>query len=287
LIHLQDRTESSGADGAWVGVDAGATLAKIALRSAGGELSFDTLPSSDPDAVLARIAALGADRAGLTGAGAAALAERLECPSAQINEFAAWGAGARGLLANADEAAPTRFMVVSLGTGTSVLLVDGLSAQRIGGTALGGGTVVGLGCSLCNAIDFDELCKLAAEGDTGRVDLRVSDIYRSGEIPLAGDITAANFGGLAIRGTDGVSRADLAAGVMNLVGENIGLICAGLAAAVQVEVVALGGSTLRNNPALVGSLTQITAAVGRRPVLLERGGHAGALGALELARARD
>ena len=76
-----------------------------------------------------------------------------------------------------------RHLVVSVGTGTSVMLVDGLSVTRVGGTALGGGTVMGLGSLLTGSLRFSHLAGLAAEGQRQNVDLRVSDIYRPGEIP--------------------------------------------------------------------------------------------------------
>ena len=264
----------------------GATLSKLAADQSGEGLALQARPTRDLDGVAAALAATGCESVGVTGGGGARLAERLDCPTFALNEFAAWAAGARMMLAEQQGAAPARFLVVSIGTGTSVLLVDGMSAQRIGGTALGGGTAVGLGLALSGAADFDELCQLAAKGDAARVDLMVSDIYRPGEIPLAGDITAANFGRLATKGAEGCSPEDFAAGVMNLVGENVGLVCGGLAAAAQVTVVAFGGSTLLGNPALVRSLTTVTSALGREPILLRDGEYTGARGALELARAR-
>jgi pantothenate kinase len=73
---------------------------------------------------------------------------------------------------------------------------------------------------------------------------------------------------------------------MGLVGENIALICGGLAAATQVRRIVFAGSTLRGNPALVEVLREITRALGREPIFLAQGEHAGALGALLLAEAR-
>jgi hypothetical protein len=73
---------------------------------------------------------------------------------------------------------------------------------------------------------------------------------------------------------------------MGLVGENVALICGHLAGLAGVACVVYGGSTLCDNPALADVLRLVTAAVGRRALLLEQGAHAGALGALELARAR-
>lgn len=282
-----------------VGLDVGATLAKIVLEPSGGAQgpTFELLPSADPAAVADHVSALGPSRVGATGGGAvgllALLADRLDAPGHHAGEFEAWGAGARRLLTRAEGAPPAGepFLVVSLGTGTSILLVTPETTLRVGGTALGGGAVVGLGGTLAGA-DFDELCELARQGDAGGVDLRVSDIYTDHEISLAGDLTAASFGKLArdlveqgfTRKTSPQDRADRVAGVMRLVGENVALICAGIAAATRARHVVYGGSTLHGNSCLVEVLREVTALCGLQCCFLPHGGFAGALGALELAR---
>jgi len=82
-----------------VGVDAGATLTKLAIRDRVGAVHFELLDvGEDRDAVARRIDALAPQSLGLTGGGGIEIAERVTCRSAAINEFAAWGAGASGLL---------------------------------------------------------------------------------------------------------------------------------------------------------------------------------------------
>jgi type II pantothenate kinase len=152
----------------------------------------------------------------------------------------------------------------------------------LGGTALGGGTLMGLGGLLLGGASFEEIIALAARGDRRRVDLLVSDIYRPGEIALAGDATAANFGKPAVhRGPP--APEDLANAIMGMLGENVALICTGLAAAHGVRRIVYGGSTLRGNRPLRDVLTLITTAFGREPLFLDAGEYAGAIGALELA----
>jgi len=110
------------------------------------------------------------------------------------------------------------------------------------------------------------------------------DIYRAGEFPLAGDLTASSFAKLARADcASAPRRQDLAAALMGLVGENVALICGGLAAAAQVPRVLYAGSTLRDNPALCGVIAVVTSALGRTPVFPEHGEFAGAVGALRLA----
>jgi type II pantothenate kinase len=268
-----------------IGVDAGATLVKIATRSPEGVLSYRLVPATALSEVVETIRSTRPDRVGLTGGGATKLEEKLGGGTLRVNEFAAWGKGAAELLRDLPSGAARRYLLVSLGTGTSVMLVDGMAVSRIGGTALGGGTVVGLGAALLDRSDFAEISALASRGDRRRVDLLVSDIYRPGEIPLLGELTAASFGKLA-RSPDGrasPAREDLAHAVMGLVGENVALICAGLGAAHQVDRLVIGGATLRNNRTLREVLQLITAALGHETIFLPDGEFAGALGALQLA----
>ena len=131
---------------------------------------------------------------------------------------------------------------------------------------------------------FDEIAELAAAGDRRRVDLLISDIYPDGDFPLPGEANAASFAKLSRVGeSDRPEAGDLAHGVMGLVGENIALICCGLAAATKVERIVWGGTTLRNNPALVTVLAGASRALGRQPTFLPQGEFVGALGALERA----
>ena len=279
-----------------IGIDAGLTLTKLAIEAEDGDIRFEKLASADRRGVVERVAELlepsNTPNVGLTGGGATQLSTALPTASAAIGEFAAWGSGARNLVAESDafsatdEPAPQRFMMVSLGTGTSVLLVDGLSAQRIGGTALGGGTVMGLGRALTKATSFEELCALAAKGDSKRVDLIISDIYQAGEIALPTDATASSFGRVGREGPESATAEDLAAGVMNLVSENIALLCGSLSNPMQARHVAFGGSTLCANPTLATGLASVLAMLGCQCAILTGGEYAGALGALELLRAR-
>lgn len=279
-------------------MDVGATLAKLAVREPGGDAYFGFLPASALEAVVRRIHALEPARIGLTGCGAAGLSARLGIEATRVLEFDAWGRGSKELLRRQGDDADAPYLLVSLGTGTSVLEVRGATISRLGGSALGGGTVMGLGVALTGCGGYEELCKLAREGRRGNVDLLVSDIYEPGEVPIRGEATASSFGNLARWLTpdpgggaasqiDPSRREDLASSVMGLVGENVALISCGLASSADIVRVVYGGATLSENPALVAVLLGVTAAMGRTPVLLEDGGFAGALGALALATDSD
>jgi type II pantothenate kinase len=274
--------------GTALGVDLGATLAKLALREKEGRNRFELLPADALAQIEARIERWRPERIGLTGAGAGELARRLAGRVTAVDEFRAWHAGAEALLEKEGLSRTGRYLLVSLGTGTSVLLADGARIARVGGTALGGGTLLGLGASLLGTISFQELTSLAKRGRREQVDLSVGDIDRDGWVPLPRAVTASNFGKVPrqLREGKGIAREDLAGGLVGLVGENVALICAALAAREGVIRIVLAGSTLRGNPALHEVLGAVLRALDREPLFLPSGEFAGSLGALLLAGGR-
>jgi type II pantothenate kinase len=266
------------AGGPCAGVDVGATLTKLALPDGAG-VRLESVPSELAGRVDALLAEHPGARVGVTGGGAAHLLATLGS-AVRVDEFRAWHAGVAELLPERRE----RFLLVSIGTGTSMMLVEGGSVRRLAGTPLGGGTVLGLGAALTGTSDFAQLCALAAEGDRSRVDLSVADVYEGGIAPLAGDVMASSFARLAGRHRREVARpADLARSLVAMVGENVALLAGSLALLVGVEHVVFGGSTLRGNPALRAALADYLGRFGRTPTFLEEGAFAGALGARRLA----
>jgi type II pantothenate kinase len=259
-----------------VGIDVGATLAKLVLQR--DELRRARHPSADLPAVAAQVASWRPARIAATGGGAAELgAELAGVPVERVGEFEAWARGAPLVAGRAGVELPEDYLLVSLGTGTSVLAVHGQVAERVGGSALGGGTLLGLGRLLLGTHTFAEIAGLAAKGDRRRVDLLVGDIYRRGELPLAADLNAASFGKLA-----STSPEDLAHALMGLVGENVGIIAASLAKAAGVSTIVYCGSTLDENPALEAAVSLATRAFGGLPRYLPLGAYCGAMGAADL-----
>ena len=263
------------------GADVGTSLVKLALRGADGDTRYELLPSGDLSAVAARLAASSPSRVGLTGGGASRLSRLIDSDTAEVGEFEAWADGARSML-HEEGQAPPRFLLVSVGTGTSALLVEDDAVRRVGGTALGGGTILGLGRELAGTGRFEDLCALASAGDRKRVDLLIADVYPEGGFMLPAEVNAASFARIA-RLADGESARpdDLVQSLMGLVGENVALICCGLAAANHVTPIVFGGTSLRGNPTLVGVLRLVCLALRTHPTFLPRGEFAGALGALE------
>ena len=263
-----------------VGVDAGATLSKIVIDDGRGGLRHELRSSRDREGVAEFLGGLACSHVGITGGGARWLADRLDCSVSLVDEFEAWSLGAQTQQGPSTEP----YLLVSLGSGTSILRVESSGhTSRVGGTALGGGSVTGLGAALVGTRNFEELCDMAERGDKSRADLIVSDIYRDGDINLPGDLTAASFGKLSREAAGEVpasSPADRAAALMSMIGENVGLICAGLAAIHGAKRVVFGGSTLTGNTILTNVLTVVVMFNGSQAVFLEDGAYTGAIGAL-------
>ncbi len=153
----------------------------------------------------------------LTGGGTHAMAsDLLGLPVRKVEEMTAIGLGGIELTGKRDA------LVVSMGTGTAVLEVrdHGRSIRHVGGTGVGGGTLVGLSRCILNKFEIDSLWKLARGGDLSKVDLSVKDIAGGAVGFLPENATASNFGKV----TDDATEADLARGVVNMVGQTIGTI---------------------------------------------------------------
>ena len=277
-----------------VGVDSGASLTKLCARDQDGALHFATWPAPSRERVLELLERLTPHRIGITGCGAAALATALQSKATALGpevtapvEFEAWARGAAEMLARRGQASEGPYLLVSVGTGTSMLRVEGTRVERVGGTALGGGTTLGLGRALLGIATPDALEALAGGGERQRVDLMISDLF---EDPAAAPsaVVASAFGKLGRTNapqTGAVTEPkpreeDLAAAVLGLVGDNIGLLAHAHAQATGVARIVYGGSTLQSHPRIAQTLELFGLALGHETIVLPRGGHAGALGAL-------
>ena len=163
-----------------------------------------------------RIAISDIKRVVMTGVGSSYVKRDLygiECT--RIPEFTCIGKG--GLyLSGLDNA-----IVVSMGTGTAIVHANSSgSMDYLGGTGVGGGTLMGLSKLLLGAEEIEHLVEYAKEGDLGKVDLRIKDMTSPGTRLLNEDMTAANFGNVS----DMATKGDIAAGISNLVYETVGMV---------------------------------------------------------------
>jgi type II pantothenate kinase len=261
-----------------LGIDAGASLVKLVYAGSTAPVQR-SFAAREREAVLSYALGAGAEVIGVTGGGARSLAAQL--PGARsLPEFEAWAAGAPLLARLAGIELPEAYLLVSLGTGVSVSLVRGGRGVRVGGTALGGGSLLGLGRLLLGTSDFTRLVELARRGDRRRVDLSVGDLYAEGDAPLPPDVPASHFAKL-----DSTAPEDVAAALIGAIGHNLGLICGQLALSHGARAVLYCGSALDQNEPLREVLAWQTGAYGPAVHFPEHGAYCGALGAALLAAA--
>jgi type II pantothenate kinase len=113
----------------------------------------------------------------------------------------------------------TDCIVVSIGTGTAIVHFSEKSARHVGGTGVGGGTIKGLSSIICGLDDPVKIEALASKGNPSQINLNISDLGYEGLSFLGSDMTASNFADIKSKKTE-----DLAAGILRLVGETVGII---------------------------------------------------------------
>ena len=152
------------------------------------------------------------------------------------------------------ESSPFPYLLVNIGTGVSILKVDGDgSYERISGSGLGGGSYWGLARLLTQAKTFDESLQLSTKGKTKNVDMTVGDIYGGdyASLGLPADMTASFFAKFTSRDDehlrDNVSDADICRGLLLMTTNNIGQIAFLLAKLHNVKQILFSGSFLRHS----------------------------------------
>ncbi|CAE8711371.1 unnamed protein product, partial [Polarella glacialis] len=139
-------------------------------------------------------------------------------------------------------------IIVNIGSGVSILRVDaGAKGEpktftRLGGTATGGATFLGLSKLLTSAKTFSEALELARRGDAAKVNKLVSDIYGHDgceNLGLPANMTAAHFGKLVRNeAREGCNEADVAAALLIMVTQASAVLAKAFAQAVQGSQVA-------------------------------------------------
>ncbi len=183
------------------------------------------------------------DRVLMTGVGSSFITKpiySLECKT--VSEFESVGLG--GLyLSGLDEA-----IVVSMGTGTALIHAkkegDKTHTQYLGGTGVGGGTLLGLSRKMLGVDTVEHIEALCAEGDLNNVDLRIKDISGDKDFQINSEITASNFGKLS----DLATRNDIALGIANMVAETIAMLSVFAARSFGVKTVVLTGNLTALKP---------------------------------------
>jgi Pantothenate kinase, acetyl-CoA regulated len=168
-----------------------------------------------------------------TGVGASYLSGNLlDRKTILANEFESVGIGGI-FLAGIPEA-----VVVSMGTGTSLVEARGQNVRHIIGSGVGGGTLLGLADRLLNVTDFETIDQLSQKGHLEKIDLTVGDLTQKEISGLTPTTTASNFGKLI-----GLSEPeDVAAGIVNLVFQSVGTAAVLAARLCQLDTIVVTGN---------------------------------------------
>ena len=209
-----------------IGIDVGGSTTKIVGYTDKGRLvSMLKVEAADP--LTSAYGALGkfinenglalgdVKRIIVTGVGAPLFKKKISgIATSVVDEFKAIGLGGLALSGKKEG------LIVSMGTGTAFVRAGKQGIFHIGGSGVGGGTVVGLCSKLCGVKSFRTIVSLAEKGKLSHVDLNIGDISTQAIATLSKDTTASNFGKME----DGLTQADLASGVLNMVFQTIGMM---------------------------------------------------------------
>lgn len=196
-----------------------------------------------------------------------------------VNEVNAIGRG--GQAAAEDVSRRKRILVVSAGSGTALLAAQGKRYRHVTGTAVGGGTMLGLGRLILDTVDPVRIDELAVAGNSNNVDLSLADVITGPIGSLPATATAVNFGRLAREAVE-TSCEDKAAALTNLIAQVIALLSISAAQAHKASpIVVIGHMTdMQSIRRVFGLVSQYYATPIHVP---EHGGFYTALGALLFA----
>lgn len=227
-----------------IGVDIGGSTTKIAGFRKGKPFPPQMVTSSDPVSSLFgafgkftydnRIPTSEIDQIVITGVGAAAVESPIFGVSTyRAAEFDCIGYGAL-YLSSLEKA-----VIASMGTGTALVYADGKKIEYLGGTGVGGGTLVGLSNYMLGMNHVGNIMRLAEKGSAEQVDLTIGDVMQGNDLPqLPADFTASNFGKIS----ETASQSDIAMGIFNLVAQVVGMFCVFASRMVKNSDVVLTGN---------------------------------------------
>jgi len=266
-----------------IGIDAGGTLTKLAYLNDQHELQLQHFPSSDLSAVLNWIHQYDIREIGLTGGRTEQIKMMLDMVDSvhYLVEFEATLKGVRYQLEKEGHLFE-KSIITNIGTGTSIHYMDTEKHMRVGGTGVGGGTLIGLASLITGIHDYEEVLQLAKSGKRHGIDLLVQDIYQGMDTPaeLKPTLTASNFGKVGIKEVIKYEPEDVLATVQGLVGEVITTLSIQLAEQRDTEHIIYIGTTLDNNDKLREIISRYTILKKKTPVFLQDHGFSGAIGAL-------
>jgi len=210
------------------GIDVGASATKGVLIKKSKIISLHIVETKEPKSSAEQVLkvlvssikdAPGIQKVAIAGGGSRIIGEELlGLPVIRVDEIIANGFG--GLFLSKKR----HGMIVSIGTGTSIVAVynRGKKITHLGGTGVGGGTILGLAKRMLGVNNFERLEDMALSGDTNRTDLTVRDIVGEPLGIIPADATASNLAKLCSE----TSQEDVAAGIFNMVSQTVGVVSA-------------------------------------------------------------
>lgn len=208
-----------------IGIDVGGSTTKIVGLRDGQQLCNPLFITAD-DPITSLFGAFGKyiydngialgdiEHVMITGVGSSSVETPIYgLPTTKVDEFQADGLGARF------DSGLDKLIVVSMGTGTTLVRVDEEGIKHIGGISMGGGTLRGLSHLLLGTSDIPEVVDLAAKGNISHINLQIRDISQKDLEGLPMHATASLFG--KVRNAN-ATHEDIALGLICMVVETIG-----------------------------------------------------------------
>lgn len=264
-----------------IGIDAGGTLTKVVTQNDDGSFHYESRPSKEIDTLIEELNELDNVTLYLTGGGSVYISENVKHETHLQIEFDAAYTGLTYLMKkqNIDL---DRFVYLNIGTGTSFHVVENNTQRRVGGTGIGGGTLMGLSQLLTGYETFEKIVETARKGNRDTLDLKVKHIFKDGPVPkpLTPDLTASNFARVEPHHHKTASDADKLASVIGMVAEGAISFGVTLAQGFKTNDLVLIGSTLKDNDVMQSVIHSYGSLKGIQPHIIENGEYSGALGAI-------
>lgn len=236
-----------------LGIDIGSSATKIVAMDESKTI-LNSLKVSASDPVTAMYGAVGkilceermqiadVEAVMLTGMGASYVeGDVYGLPTTKVTEFDALGTG--GLYLTGLE----ETVVGSIGTGTVFVHAGPDGIQHIGGSAVGGGTLVGLSSRLFGIRDVEVIADMAEQGNLKNVDWGIAELSRDQMETLPDYATSSNLGKMKSTATD----EDVALGLMNMIFQAAGTLAVFACRNVNLKKAVIGGSTATLNQARI------------------------------------
>ena len=205
-----------------IGIDVGISTTKIVGIQDGKVISPTRITATDPVTSLYgafgkylhdnKIELKDVEKVMLTGVGSAYIDGPVYGLSTDhAEEFVADALGAKF------ESGLERMIVVSMGTGTSLVKLDG-NIEHIGGIGIGGGALQGLSRLLLKTDDIKQVSTMGLHGDVSNINLNIGEISPHPLPGLPMNATAALFA----KAKSNAKQEDIAQGIIYMILQTIG-----------------------------------------------------------------